>query len=68
MSKIKIPEEHFINHSEVLEITGSYRYQLQERMKKEPDNEILKYLSQMFEDISEDLTQALFQKGKFAPK
>ena len=62
----KKPEKHFINHSEILKITGHYRYQLMERIKKEPNNEILKYLLKMFEDISEDLTQALFQKGNFA--
>ena len=65
---MKKPEKHFINHSEVLKITGHYRYQLLEKMKKEPNNEILKYLLQFFEGMSEDLTQALFEKGKFAPK
>lgn len=65
---MKKPEQHFVNHSEILKIMGHYRYELLEKIKKDPDNKILKYLLEFFEGLSEDLTQELFEKGKFEQK
>jgi len=62
---MKKVEKHFVNHSEVLKITGSVRYELMEKLKKDPNDEGAKFQLGMLEHVSEQLTCALFQKGDF---
>ena len=62
---MKKPEKHFVNHSEILKITGGFRYRILEKIKERPNDKILKISLNLLDGISEELTQALFQKGNF---